>query len=41
MGIYIIRLYQRWISPLKTMPSCRFLSYLLSVCDWRCWQYGV
>jgi putative membrane protein insertion efficiency factor len=22
--IYIIRLYQRWISPLKTMPSCRF-----------------
>ncbi|GAE89248.1 membrane protein insertion efficiency factor YidD [Acetivibrio straminisolvens] len=22
--IFIIRLYQRWISPLKAAPSCRF-----------------
>jgi len=22
--IYIIRLYQKWISPLKAVPSCRF-----------------
>jgi putative membrane protein insertion efficiency factor len=22
--IFIIKLYQKWISPLKTVPSCRF-----------------
>jgi putative membrane protein insertion efficiency factor len=22
--VYIIKIYQRWISPLKIVPSCRF-----------------
>lgn len=31
--VYIIKIYQRWISPLKIVPSCRFYP--------TCSQYAV